>query len=392
MIFDVNRLEMLAAVRDAEAVAPEKSPMDVLQCAFLSAENGTLTVAATNLEQSLERRIPAEIAEEGSILLKAKQLTSMLRLLAGERVTFTYQDHGYVEIRSDHAFYRVPTDDVSKYPRMEIPFPEDMVVVTDLPAMARRTVFAVDTGKDAKPVMRCVHLVFSGEDLKAVSSDGFRVAAAKGTSKSASSADLLVPAASLEKLARLVGNKDELKVGTTGKTVVFLKDGFAFSARLMEGSYFDDTELMSRFTSQFTVLTDADTLKKVLTSVYAMTGLQNRFSISFAGSILRMTCESEYGSSSAKTEVVPLSGNPTGVYWYNPGKLLDCLKAQSGTLMVDVMQNGMLTLKTDELICMQAPMREPKAIARKTTQADEPGKKSSKNTKKKAAADIPAAA
>ena len=35
---------------------------------------------------------------------------------------------------------------------------------------------------------------------------------------------------SLAKLAQLVGNKDTLQVGTTGKTVVFLKDDFAFSA------------------------------------------------------------------------------------------------------------------------------------------------------------------
>ena len=64
MLFSANRLELLSAVRDAERIAPSQSPLEVLQCAFLSAENGKVTVAAGNLELPLERRVAAEITEE----------------------------------------------------------------------------------------------------------------------------------------------------------------------------------------------------------------------------------------------------------------------------------------------------------------------------------------
>ena len=69
MHFQANRLELLSAARDAERIAPTQSPLDVLQCTYLSAGDGKVTVAAGNLELSLERRIPAEIEEEGSAVM-----------------------------------------------------------------------------------------------------------------------------------------------------------------------------------------------------------------------------------------------------------------------------------------------------------------------------------
>ena len=96
------------------------------------------------------------------------------------------------------------------------------MTVKNIPHMAARTIFAV-AENEGKPAMRCVKLVFTSDGLKAVSYDGSRLASAKGDSKGEASVSLLIPATSLHKLARLVGNKDELDVGTTGKSVVFMK-------------------------------------------------------------------------------------------------------------------------------------------------------------------------
>lgn len=377
--FTANRLELLSAAQDALTVAPDKSPMDVLECTYLATEDGKLTVAAGNLETALERRIPVKIKEEGLVIINAKLLVEMLRRMAGDTVSISQKDGGRVEIKSGDAYYGFGTLDAKMYPRMDIPFPADTVTVTGIPTMAKRTVFAVSE-EEGKPLMKCVHLIFDKDGLRAVSSDSYRIAAAKGDSKSAASVDMLIPATSLEKLSRLVANKDELQVGTTGKTVVFMKEDFSFSARLMEGNYFDENQMFSRVQSCFMVLTDAETLRRTMSLVYAVTGEQNRFSITFDGTHLRMACESEFGTSNASTEVVALTGNPAGKYWYNPAMLYDCLKAQSGTMMLELAQNGALLMKTDELVCMQVAMREPKPIERK---AEKP--KAAKEKPKKAA-------
>ena len=356
-------MELLSAAKDAEWIAPANSPQDILKCTYLATENGKLTVAASSSELALERRIPADIREEGRIVIGADLLTDILKLLDGDTVKIHSEAVGYVTVSGGNTAYELSVLDAETYPRLEIPFPEDTVSVTGIPAMAKRTCFAVSNDPEQKrPEMKCVHLVFSHDGLRAVGSDGYRIALAKGDSKAIGDVDMLIPAASMEKLAQLVSDKDTFKVGTTGKTIVFMKEDFAFSARLMGGQYFDADQLFSRARPSFSVLTDAELMKQMLSSIYSVTGMQNRFSLVFAGNKLRVCCESEFGVSSVEIDVVPLSGTPAGVYWYNPAKLMECLRAQNGTLMLELAQNGTLLMRTDELICMQLATREPKPI------------------------------
>ena len=125
---------------------------------------------------------------------------------------------------------------------------------------------------------------------------------------------------------------------------------------------------------QFTVLTDAALLRDTILQALSVTGTQNRFSLSFAGSRLTVRCESEYGISETAMDVVALSGEPAGVYWYNPAQLMECLKALNGTLMLEVVQHSALLLKTDELVCFQMGVREPKTIESKPQKTKKPRK------------------
>ena len=132
--------------------------------------------------------------------------------------------------------------------------------------------------------------------------------------------------------------------------------------------------MLSNLKQQFTVLTDAALLRDTILQALSVTGTQNRFSLSFAGNRLTVRCESEYGISETAMDVVALSGEPTGVYWYNPAQLMECLKALNGTLMLEVVQHSALLLKTDELVCFQMAVREPKAIEVKPQKTKKPRK------------------
>ena len=210
--------------------------------------------------------------------------------------------------------------------------------------------------------------------MQAVSTDSFRIASAKGDRESRGNISFLVPAASLEKLAALVENREKLQVGTTGKAIVFRKENFLFAARIMEGPYLAVSQVLSNLKQQFTVLTDSALLRDAISQTLSVTGTQNRFSLSFAGSRLTVRCESEYGISETAMDVVALSGEPVGVYWYNPAQLMECLKALNGTLMLEVVQHSALLLKTDELVCFQMAVREPKAIETRPQKTKKPRK------------------
>ena len=153
MKIQVNRQEALALAKAAESIAPGKAVMDELRCVLLEAgEDNTLTMAATNMEVALERRMQAQVREGGSLLMGAKLFVGMLSLLGGETVTIQGEDGRQAQIASGTCCYTIPLLPVSRYPRMEIPFPEDTVAVSNIPHMAARTVFAA-AESESKPAM-----------------------------------------------------------------------------------------------------------------------------------------------------------------------------------------------------------------------------------------------
>lgn len=365
MKITMNRLEALSLAKAAESIVPSKATMDELRCVLLeSGEDGKLTMAATNNEVALELRMPARVMEAGALLINAKLFANMLGVLGGETVSLQGEDGRQAEITSGSCHYTIPVLSVSNYPRAEIPFPEDTVTVKNIPHMAARTIFAASEN-EGKPTMRCVKLVFVSDGLKAVSYDGSRLVSAKGDSRGEASASLLIPAASLNKLARLVSNRDELDVGTTGKSVVFMKTDFLFSARLLDGEHVDDDLLLRSVQSSFTILTDAAALYDTVSAVSVAADDYGVLSLRFAGNRIRVRCEGANCSSARDLEVVALSGTPEGEYWYSALQLSQCLAALGGTLMLEVGQNGVLVMRTDDLVCLQLSRRKPTLLRAK---------------------------
>ena len=89
MNVEVNRMELLAAAKNAATVAPNLSPLDIFKCALLETEGGRLVVAATNGEMSMEQRVPATVTEEVCAAVNANLLAEMLRKLDGETVVIS---------------------------------------------------------------------------------------------------------------------------------------------------------------------------------------------------------------------------------------------------------------------------------------------------------------
>ena len=109
MKITINRQEALALAKAAESVAPSKATMDELRCVLLEArDDNKLTMAATNMEVALERRMQADVQEGGALLINARLFTSMLGLLGGETVTIQGEDGQQALIASGECHYIIP--------------------------------------------------------------------------------------------------------------------------------------------------------------------------------------------------------------------------------------------------------------------------------------------
>ena len=256
MLITVDRAEFLAAIKRATAIAPPDSPLDVLKGVLLETDSTRkmLTVTSTNLEVSLVEMLPCSAQEDGALVYSARILAEMLQRLPEDTVEISRKENrGRMTLTSGSASYEVDVWDRGAFPKPDLPFPEDTVKVSGIPAMAQHTVFATAQDKD-KPLLHCVNLMFTSTGLRAAGSNGMCIVTAQGDDQSTGDISLLVPALSLAKLAGMCKDEDEFRVGTTGKSIVFFKENFLFSARLMEGGYIDTNSLLKTITNSFTVL------------------------------------------------------------------------------------------------------------------------------------------
>ena len=208
------------------------------------------------------------------------------------------------------------------------------------------------------PEQHRFNLTFTKDGLRASGSNGTCIVTASGDSKSAGNASLLLPAKSLDKLARMCGDEDEFRVGTTGKTVAFMREDFIYSARLMEGEYIDTETLTASVQPQFQVLTDVPDLRKGLNTVISFDP-DGKVGLLFDGQRLTFQCRSKLGSSTASIGVIPLRGSARGEHWFLTSSLEACFHALTGSVKLGVAAGGMLVLETEDALYLQTATRAP---------------------------------
>jgi len=358
----INRAELLNAAKRAAAIAPSSSLIKEMTCTLLETDSssGKLTVTSTNMEMSLEQKIRCVSQDEDALAVNARLLAAMLEKLSGEMVELRREGcDRALGLSSGEAEYIVSAFEHGSYPKPEMPFPEDTVKVRGIPALARRIVFAASTDDKAdRPLLKCVNLTFTKDGLRASGSDGTCIVTANGDSTSTGNTSLLLLAKSLDKLARMCGDKDEFRVGTTGKTVAFLREDFIYSARLVQGAYIDTERLAVSNLPQFQILTDVPDLRKCLESTLAF-GPGGKVGLSFDGQRLTFQCRSELGSSASTISVIPLKGSIQGEYWFLASNLEACLHAMTGSVKLGIATGGMLILETEDALYLQTATRAP---------------------------------
>ena len=177
MEISVSRGELLRELTASQGVVERKTTIPILSNFLFEAQDGTLTITATDLDLSLRTSCNAKVKKEGSCTIPARKLYDYVKLLPEGEISIKLMENHWVQIRSGRSNTRMVGMARANFPAVPV-FPEKLAL--KLPAAVLRTliaktIFAIST-EESRYTLNGALMVIKAESLTMVATDGHRLA------------------------------------------------------------------------------------------------------------------------------------------------------------------------------------------------------------------------
>lgn len=313
-----------------ERVVPTRSSSPVLTNLWVEGQEDGLILRGSNGEIDLELAVPAEVDGQGARLVPGQLLGQVVRGLPGELVELALQD-GELTIESGSFKTRLATAASDEFPGFE--FAVDSLV--NIPARELSRAFSrvryAASGEDYRAIFRGVQLELHPGRLRAVASDGFRLALYDVSLPIEEERKLVVPARSVDEIIRVLERSEgDVSLGAQAGHLTLAGDGFRLVAALMEGE-FPDYERVIPQQIALEVRIPAALLRDSLKRVKVLADRSNhRLDLIFNGEALDVVAEGEMGRGSEALQAEVVAGEAMSLA-YNAEYLLDALGPLAST-------------------------------------------------------------
>ena len=194
MKFICEGLDLSEALLKVSKACASKTTVAVLECVKVSAYNDVLTLLASDGELSIEKKIKADVLEEGEVCVPGKTFTDFINKLVGTSVSLQTKDSG-LEItygENTTSLQVLPADD---FPAIDMNISENNFSIGKkvFKDVIARTVFCC-AQDDSRPILKgCLWEIENGE-LVVTALDGFRMAVVQEKTVSSSALFTVAPA------------------------------------------------------------------------------------------------------------------------------------------------------------------------------------------------------
>ncbi len=323
-------------------VVVARTPKPVLRCVKLSAQDGLLFLASTDLEVSVRVSTPrVEVTESGEALVPCDKLVQIVR----ESVDPTLE----LVVEKDVAHIRGPDSHFQIYGQAVSDFPPDPQFTGDpdfqinagqLSQLIGKTIFAA-ARETSRYAMNGVLLEREGKKLTVVATDGRRLALAKGDCGSIKdSADTakhaaIIPTKALHMLQRLFVDADQdVRVRIADNQIVFGTDQMVLSSNLVEGNFPPYKDVVPKDGDRKATLNTEIFARAVRRAALLTTEESKGVRMAFTGDGLTISSRApDLGEAEVRADVVSYEGEPVEI-GFNPQFVLDALKVVDGDEVV----------------------------------------------------------
>lgn len=241
MKFRVERDVLAEAVTwTARSLSP-RPPVPVLSGLLIKASGGSLSLASFDYEISARLEIPADIAEEGTILVSGRLLADICRSLPSAPVEVETEGTK-VTLTCRNSRFNLATMPEGEYPELPTPPEVSGVVDGDAFAQAVSQVIIAASRDDTLPILTGVRMEIEDDLITLLATDRYRLALREVTWKPRTpgiSTSALVKAKTLNEVAKTLGSSGDLSIALSNdrELIGFESGGRRTTSLLVDGDY-----------------------------------------------------------------------------------------------------------------------------------------------------------
>jgi DNA polymerase-3 subunit beta len=235
----VDRDELAAGLQLVSRAASSRGTVQVLAGVGIRAAEGLLELEATDMELSLRTTVPATVEGEGALVVPAKLLGDIVRLLPSGAVTLAHRpEDGAATIEAGSYSSRLNVFAVEDFPRLpSVDVPLQEVDATALLDTVQRVSRAASRD-ESRPVLTGILAQFEGAKLTMAATDSYRMSV-KETALDGGGPELeaIIPARALDELSRVAAGAERIQLGINDNHVIFGTGNAWLTTRRIDGQF-----------------------------------------------------------------------------------------------------------------------------------------------------------
>ena len=328
MRFNCNGLSLAEAVLKVSKACAVRTTAPVMECIKITATSDGISLLATDGELSIEKKVNAEVMEEGAVCVPGKLFSDFIGKLSGEEVDVATGERG-VEIyyRDSKSYMQAISAD--EFPAINLTAGDSSFVMkqTAFKDIVSRVVFCC-AGDDSRPILKGCLLELQ-DKLKMTALDGYRLAFSETDILSKSGEKKLIcPARTLNEISKMLAGDEnsEVTIYEENGQLLVKSDGMTIVSRLYRGDFIKRESVIPASFSTIVTLSRAELMASAERAAILIRGdKHNLVTLDITSDKVKISSVSDQGnvaeSVSAETDGVDLTISMNAKY------LLDALRA-----------------------------------------------------------------
>ncbi|MCH9650858.1 MAG: DNA polymerase III subunit beta [Deltaproteobacteria bacterium] len=204
----LDRSEFLTELAPMQGIVERKSTIPVLSHLLLTARDGKLFLAATDLDVSLTSWCEADVDLDGGIAVQAKKFMEIIRSLRTQEVSLRLEEPKTLTIEAGNSRFKIHGLAPEDFPTLPTVEEEGAIDIPfgDFRRMIGKILFAI-SADESRFQLNGALLKVKEDSLEMVATDGHRLAVVESKLENGGEeASVLVPRKALQELQRFDGN------------------------------------------------------------------------------------------------------------------------------------------------------------------------------------------